>query len=184
MFAEQNAVDLADIPSLAHESTHLFDYLFSPKTIKTIEKVNQKDLDALSDNLYALLFYSAGGLGINENMSMFKLKRTITKELKDLSNDDKISVLKYLKEGLETEVNAYSTEDICANMLIDKGKESYYSPYDEIESIYKFNKKIKLLKKMIYETISQSRYINAMDNAKTPMDKLKLTLNYCLKSLI
>ena len=97
---------------------------------------------------------------------------------------DKLIALNYIKETMQTEFNAMKMESMCSEYLKDMGKDTDSYTFEEMDKLYQYEKKIDLINKMINKILLDERYRMAMNQSNSPMDKLKLTVSYCLKSLI
>ena len=85
---------------------------------------------------------------------------------------------------METEFNAMKMESMCSEYLKQRGKDTELYTFEEMDKLYHYKKKIDLVNKMINKVLLKERYKMAINQSDSPMDKLKLTVNYCLKSLI
>ena len=183
----KNQLFQKDWPLLMHETTHIFDSALRPKTIRTKEKMFAGDLDKLTFDLYDEHYYDD-----NMNYSAFKDRKTLRnikeltlKKIDRLSTAEKLLVLKYMKEELETELNASKVEKECSELLNAycgfKLAETDQSQFIKENG---FEEKIDLLNKMISKIISEERYKNATEQPLSRINKLKLYLTYCFKSIM
>lgn len=181
--AEENEFAIEDLPALIHETVHLFDGLCSPKTTKTISKIYAKNLENITNDFYNKYFYCGDSTQIKK-VRLPKLKHLTKNFLKKNQKEDRILVLKYIKESLESERSAFKIQNDCDDYLEKIGRGDRPYTFEEINMAYHFDEKINMLKKMIFEEIFKERLKIAKKNAQTPMDKLKLMLEYCFKSIM
>lgn len=180
--AKNNLLQFKDINILVHETTHFFDGIMRPKYNKNGETVYNKKLGDFADVLYDNVFYDAN---LDSDFAQIGIKEAekITKNyIKDLDTKEKLCVLNYIKLMLETEQNAYTTEKKCVTALKAAGYNNI-NDYSEF-SIFNFDKKIEMLNKLIYKIILKERCSMAINNSSNIKDKIKIYLEYCLKSLM
>ena len=182
--AEENCLNIEGLPSLIHETTHLFDTLLMPKTLKTLEKLTNSNNDERIYSLFSRYYYNGNEDNMAKNTSLWNIKMQTNKVIKNMNIKDKLIALNYIKETMQTEFNAMKMESMCSEYLKDMGKDTDSYTFEEMDKLYQYEKKIDLINKMINKILLDERYKMAMNQSNSPMDKLKLTVSYCLKSLI
>ena len=147
---KNNLMHIKNIPILMHETTHLLDFAVNTKHNAVFGKfVNNPMFDKVVE-LYEKFYYTI------EDFSRFRIKYETKKLLKDMTNEDKLLALKYLKLNVETEKNAYDATIFYAERLRMLRRD--IRGYDGLKSSdFNFRTKIKLLDKMRYKIIKQER---------------------------
>ena len=182
---KNNLLDVNNLSILMHEYTHFLDYLFNPKTIKTGEKVITSGLDPILASLYKNHYYNNKNFSYRkENKIMKQTKNETLKILKNLSNENKITILKSLINLMQTELNAYEQGFNFSVKLLHQGRKYNSSDMIGVEKTFLFDKKIKYVKKLLYKIISEERYNNAKSNSKNNINKLKSAITYYMSCII
>ena len=155
-----------------------------PKTLKTLEKLTNSNNDEKIYSLFSRYYYNGNEDYMAKNTSLWNIKMQTNKVIKNMNIKDKLVALNYIKETMETEFNAMKMESMCSEYLKQRGKDTELYTFEEMDKLYHYKKKIDLVNKMINKVLLKERYKMAINQSDSPMDKLKLTVNYCLKSLI
>lgn len=182
--ADGNSLLLENLPNLIHEATHLFDSLLQPKTLQSYKKIFTNQNHEKIEEFFEHYLYNGDNTLMAKNTKISNIKRQTKKFLRKFSVKEKISILNFYRERMQSELSAYRLESDCNQKLKRKIKNKNFWSFEDIDNLYHFEDKINLLNKMIYRILLKERYKMALDKADSPMDKLKLTLGYCFKSII
>lgn len=148
--AMKNHLHIDSIPTVMHEITHLLDMALYPQYNNSLTKIFKKGLPEKVYELFDKVYYTQG------EFLKFKILKKTKEFMKGLSVEDKLLVLKFLELELKTEAKAKSCTEKYINFLrTHQKRKCRYNPVDY--SLYNFEKKIKLVKKMRYKIISKER---------------------------
>jgi len=172
--AKNNKLHISNIPTLMHESMHLFDVLLNPKYIKTAEKVKEKKLFDISQDIYEKCYYNNEGyLPLYKNKRLLKkTKKETNHSLKSLKAEDKILVLNYIRECLQGEIKAFCETQKYVKLLSSNKRKCKKIELDNYQKSYMFEEKLDIVNSILYKTIKKERNNNFIHN------KLKFFIYY------
>lgn len=165
------------LPTLVHETTHLFDALLNPKHIKVDQYLLKNGILDITEDFYQQNYYSI------KSLTLFTLKAITKKAISKLSYKGKLSVLNYIKDGIQAEKHAYSEEKRIALWMKEINPDRKLA-YNSSVDFYNFDEKLQLVNQMILETIQKERYKSKLKDTKNLGDKVKLSLNYYFRKKI
>lgn len=176
---ENNLLEINNLSILMHEYTHFFDYLLNPKCIKTEEKVLQSGLSESLSSFYKNHYYTNKDFSFTKEIELMKgTKRETKKYLDKLPNEQKIIVLKSLRNLMQSELNAYNQGFEYSTKLLQNNRKYNGSDMIGIERTFMLDKKIEYVKKLLFKVLSKERYINAKTNSANKIDKIKALFTY------
>ncbi len=160
--SEDKKLPIEGITDIIHEWTHVLDSLFHPKYLIREQKMEQRGLNTKK---YAEVFNEQ--LDIYESASSKKeireilkiIERKIHKFLKGYNTEDKINILQDMRYNLETEKNAYKAQNKYGNIYKELGVEICEDRYNDGSNCL-YDEKIKLIKQMAFDVISNARKKN------------------------
>ncbi len=156
---KKKKLNILELSSFMHESTHVLDYLFNPKYIANYRQMCEKNIyDKKYFSLYERYFYNTKEMTANDKEEMLILAEKETrKALKNVPHEEKLIFLNFIKYSIEMEYHAYNQDVKYARILKSLGK-----PVDE-ESLEDYNKymafpeKIKIINKLLKEELESKR---------------------------
>ena len=175
--AKGKYLNILDLSSLMHESTHVLDYLMNPKYVANYRRMQEKNIfdkkyykiyDELYDNTDAIIKYKKKEL-------LEKIKVETEKRLKNVPSDEKIIFLTWLKYNLQMEYHAYSQDIKFARILKRLGKPVDEESLDDYNLIMLYPEKYAIVSNMLEEEIKKQRLIHA---SKFPVNKKSANINY------
>ena len=160
--AKNNKMEISELPTLMHESMHLFNYLLNPKYIKTAEKLRERNLKDTEVDLYTNYYYTNKIYGIDfiDNLLLQRTKYKTKKAIKHLSADDKILVLNSIRESLQSEINAYKETQKYATELRKKNRQHKTYECKGYQKNFMFEKKLDIVNSILYKIIKHERNKN------------------------
>ena len=182
---ENKEFSIKNLPTLMHEMKHLLDNCLNPKYLALLKNVAKKQFTETVLKLKENLYYNTEDFAFQEESKQLEkilINKTV-QYIKDLSPQDKIQILDYIKLLCQQELSAYAeTLKYSQKLNILKRTRFNIKQYNTI--IDNFKKKNKILDKILLEVISKTRYENAQKRTLNPFKKARLAYNYYLKHKI
>ena len=151
-------VKTSNTSAIIHEFRHLADYIYHPKYL-----AKERDMFRLGlfndtwDRTYDNFLYKQINISNNnEKKDVLKtIEDTVKKNLEKYNSKEKITTLQNMRYYLQSELNAYNQE----YQFIKKTEEKYPQLITEKTNIesFMFEDKIKIIEKILKETIFQER---------------------------
>lgn len=156
---KKKKLNILELSSFMHESTHVLDYLFNPKYVANYKQMCEKNIyDKKYFSIYEKYFYNSDEMAKNDKKEMLILAENETKKaLKKIPYNEKLIFLNFIKYSMEMEYHAYNQDVKYARIL-----KSLEKPVDE-ESLEDYNKymafpeKIKIINKLLKEELESKR---------------------------
>jgi len=161
---KKKKLNILELSSFMHESTHVLDYLLNPKYVANIKNMYEKGIfDKEYYKVYEKYFY-------NENLSKTGSKKEVLrraeeelrKALKDVPYDEKIIFLKYMKYNMEMEYHAYNQDIKYAKLLQDLNRPVDEESLEDINRVMYFPEKIKIINKVLQEEFAYQKIKNIL----------------------
>lgn len=159
--SKKNKLNILELSSFMHESTHVLDFLFNPKYIANIRKMYEYEIfDKDYFSLYSKYFYNTEPSAKSKKLTLIEAEEETRNKLNDISSKEKLVFLNYVKYQMEMEQHAYKQDLLYARILQKIGK-----PVDEIsledyaKNMY-FSEKINIVNRLIKEEIMRSKIYN------------------------
>ena len=151
-------ISILDMPSISHEIRHLADILFHPKILSREQYMvkagleKDKYINFYNDNIYVKeLFFDE-----NDKKRILKIIRHQTsKILSDLTLEEKVNVLQWMRYNLILENNAYKKEAKITKKLNNKNIMVYEDELQDQTKYYMFTEKIQLFSDMAEKFIKR-----------------------------
>ena len=157
--AKNNKLHISSLSTLMHESMHFLDLILTTKNSKISEKIREKHLEKIANDLYCKHYYNNKGYsywGINTGI-LKNTKRETNKVLVNKSTEDKLLILNHIKESIKSEINAFNETYKYAKILKkDKRKHATIDANGYFKS-YMFEKKLKIINNIISKIIKKER---------------------------
>ncbi len=153
---------LTDIPTLVHEFHHISDHVFHPKFLSRMQILIKKGLETDKYINFYNNFYYSGLIAENKQEIKYALKfieNKTRKFLKGFSVEDKINYLQDIRYNLLTECNAYKKQIEVAEKLKKLNYPINENDLYDCPKVGFFEEKVKLLNKLLKETITKERGI-------------------------
>jgi len=156
---KKKKLNILELSSFMHESTHVLDYLINPKYVANLRKMYEKNIfEKDYFEVYEKYFYSADCLQTGTKREILqKAEEETRKALKTIPDDEKIIFLNYMKYNMEMEYHAYNQDIKYARILQKLGKPIDNESLEDINKTMYFPEKIKLINQLLHEEISYQK---------------------------
>lgn len=151
---------MADLITVIHEFQHVVDMFFNPKYLSRYQYMATNDLYTKRYNKFLDEFFYKdvdykGGKGKAKFLK--KLEYKLVKFLKRAPKGEKLNYIQDARYELIAEMQAYKTQLKYAKKLDKKHEKVYAGDLDDINKVYLFKEKLKILKKVAKDTIKKER---------------------------
>ena len=167
---KDNNIYISSLPTIMHESRHLLDFMLNPKYVKVDEAMTAKNLydsaivDFYEDFIYV---YEKKNLSKGRKQKILNEVETGLRDvLKNMSFDDQVLCLKFLRQQISTEYYAHIENYRYANMLSHHWKIPKSQLHDEPEG-YMFREKLSVVNKVFRELIYNKHLSMVKENQKS-----------------
>ncbi len=115
-------INIINMPTLIHESTHILDYLLNPKYFINDNKFNKLEEFDKFNSLYENLFYKSVQVGKTPEEILKNIEEVTKNTLREENSKTKILIYNYIRYSLEMEQHAYAQDEYCTRKLKKLGK--------------------------------------------------------------
>lgn len=156
---KKKKLNILELSSFMHESTHILDFLLNPKYIANYRRMCEKNIyDKKYFGLYEKYFYNTEDMMKNGRKKMLTFAEEETREgLKKVPQDEKIIFLNYIKYSMEMEYHAYKQDVMFARILQKLGKPIDKESLEDYNKYMAFPEKIEIVNKLLREEIEKLR---------------------------
>lgn len=163
IISQNNQLHISNLPTLMHESMHLFEMLLNPKLHKVLEKVIKNSLSDKKGNLLSDFYYNNQYYADNVTNKLFLIKTKIAtkKALKNMKPEDKILFLHSIRDDIQSEIVAFNETNKYANKLKSENRKFKAIEVDKYYKSYMFEQKLKIVNELLNKIIQKERLNNA-----------------------
>ena len=156
---KKKKLNILELSSFMHESTHILDYLLNPKYIANYRQMCEKNIyDKKYFDIYTKYFYNTEDMMKNSKRKMLELAEEETRAgLKSVPHSEKIVFLNFIKYSMEMEYHAYNQDVLYAKMLQKLGKPIDKESLEDYNKYMAFPEKIEIINKLIKEELDNKR---------------------------
>lgn len=156
---KKKKMNILELSSFMHESTHILDYLLNPKYIANYRQMCEKNIyEKKYFSLYEKYYDNADNMIKNNKKQMLYLAEEETKKaLKKVPIEEKLIFLNFIKYSMEMEYHAYSQDIKYARLLKKLGKPIDDESLDDYNKYMAYPEKIELVSRLIREEIEKIR---------------------------
>lgn len=152
---EKGEFSIFKVPVLMHELSHLLDNAFNPQYRVVVENINKAGIIKDVNAFYKQNFYTL------KNVPEKELSKKIKTFLKNLTLENKLLVLRFVKLYMRGEINAHAAEKNYRNKFIPYLTSMPLFGFGKNDvSKYKFKEKIELVDKIRYDLIKKEHIKN------------------------
>lgn len=156
---KKKKLNILELSSFMHESTHILDYLFNPKYIANYRQMCQRNIyDKKYFEIYDKYFYNPEEMKTNSKKRMLMIAEEQSRQaLKNVAHEDKLVFLNFIRYSLEMERHAYAQDVMYAKLLQKLGKPTDKESLEDYTQYMAFTEKIEIVNKLIQEEILNTR---------------------------
>lgn len=156
---KKKKLDIIDLSSFMHESTHVLDYLLNPKYIANYRQMCEKKIyEKKYFSVYEKYFDNTEDMKKNNKKEMLcEAEEKTRKILRKVPHEEKIIFLNFIKYSMEMEYHAYCQDILYAKMLKMLGKPIEEKSLNDFNKYMAFPEKIKIINQLIKEEIVKNR---------------------------
>lgn len=156
---KKKKLNILELSSFMHESTHILDSLLNPKYIANHRQMCEKNIyDKDYFYIFNKYFYNTEDMRKNSKKKMLALAEEKTREeLKKVPHSEKIVFLNFIKYGMEMEYHAYKQDLFYARLLKKLGKPTDKESLEDYNTYMAFPEKIEIVNRLIKEEIEKVR---------------------------
>ena len=160
---KKKKLNITELSSFMHESTHVLDYLLNPKYIANYGQMCEKNIyDKKYFDIYEKYFYNPEDMKKNPKKDMLILAEEKTREaLKKVPHNETMIFLNFMKYSMEMEHHAYNQDLLYAKILQKIGKPVDKESLEDYNERMAFPEKIKIINGLIREELEKSRIKNS-----------------------
>lgn len=149
---------MADLITVIHEFQHVADMFFHPKYLSRYQYMATNDLYTKRyDKFLEEFFYKDVERGKGKAKFLKKLEYKLVKFLKRVPKGEKLNYIQDVRYELLAEMQAYKTQLKYAKKLDKRHEKVYAEDLDDVNALYLFKEKLKILKKVAKDTIRKER---------------------------
>ena len=155
---KKKKLNVLDISSFMHESTHVLDFLFNPKYIANIKKMYEMNIyEKEYYKIFQEYFYTTDLPRKSKKVTILEAESELRKALEKVPFDEKIVFLKYINNSLNMEYHAYNQDLKYAQILKKFGKNIEKESLADYGKLMFFPEKINMIKQIIREELLKQR---------------------------
>ena len=156
---KKRKLNILELSSFMHESTHILDYLLNPKYIANYKQMCEKNIyNKKYFDIYYKYFYNTEDMIKNDKKDMLELAEEKTREqLKKVPSSEKLIFLNFMRYSMEMEYHAFNQDVMYAKLLQKLGKPVDKESLEDFNEFLAFPEKIKIINGLIKEELERSR---------------------------